>query len=175
MFEVGSVRKKNSDTVLIKTLIIFIVSCLATFSFGYAFAYGESYFMGIKYFFTSFSEDENTQEKNEIKWVLMFSAASMTCQLAMSGILERTKMMVSWLYAVIISLAIFPFVLGWTLGEGFMYKLGLLDFSGCCAIHLTAGFCALFSCIIVKPRLGRYVPLAIKKTQGSQEIYLSHL
>eukprot|EP00347_Sterkiella_histriomuscorum_P003745 403363109 len=175
MFEYGSVRKKNAETVLIKSFIIFITSCFTTFSFGYAFAYGESYFIGIKYYFTSFTVTDNTEERNEIKWVLLFVAASMTAQLAMSGIQERTKMIVPWFYSIIVTLAIFPVVMGWTLGNGFMYKLGLLDFSGCAAIHLTAGFCSFFACLTVKSRLGRYVPLAIKKAQGSKEIVLSHL
>ena len=78
MFEYGSVRKKNAETVLIKTLIILITSCFTTFSFGYAFAYGQSYFIGIEYYFTSFSVSDNTTERNEIKWVLLFAAASMT-------------------------------------------------------------------------------------------------
>lgn len=82
----------------------------------------------------------------------------------MSGIQERTKMIVPWFYSIIITLAVFPVVMGWTLGKGFMYKLGLVDFSGCAAIHLVAGFCSFFGAMIVKPRLGRYVPLAIKKT-----------
>jgi ammonia channel protein AmtB len=73
------------------------------------------------------------------------------------------------------SLIIYPFVVGWTLGDGFMSKLGLVDFSGCASIHLVAGFCSLFASITVKPRLGRFEPLAIKKTVGNNELYLSHL
>ena len=81
-------------------------------------------------------------------------------------------MIVPMFFSIIVTLAIFPFVLGWTLGEGFMFKLGLIDFSGCAAIHLVAGFSSLFGALVVKPRLGRYVPLAIKKMQGNKEIYL---
>jgi len=40
LFEFGSVRKKNADTVLIKTMVIFVVACFSTYTFGYAFAYG---------------------------------------------------------------------------------------------------------------------------------------
>ena len=71
-------RKKNSETILIKTIAIFILSCFATYSFGFAFAYGKNYFIGTTYYFTSFSMDENTSEKNEIKWSLLFVTASMT-------------------------------------------------------------------------------------------------
>jgi len=56
-----------------------------------------------------------------------------------------------------------------------MSKLGLLDFSGCASIHLVAGFCSVFATVAVKPRLGRFEPLAIKKAVGNNEIYLAHL
>jgi len=78
LFEYGSIRKKNSDTVLIKTLVIFIFACFATYTFGYAFAYGKNYFIGTTYYFTSFSMDENTAERNEIKWSLLMLTSSMT-------------------------------------------------------------------------------------------------
>lgn len=78
LFEYGSVRKKNAETVLIKSIVILILSCFSTYSFGYAFAYGESYFIGVKYYFTSFSQEEAVDEKNEMKWILLTLTASMT-------------------------------------------------------------------------------------------------
>ena len=63
-------------------------------------------------------------------------------------------------------------VVGWTLGKGFLYRLGLADFSGCCAIHLVAGFASLFGAIVIKPRIGRFEPLAIKKMIDNKEVYL---
>lgn len=96
----------------------------------------------------------------------------MCAQLSVSGLHERSKMIVSFIYGFIISLVVFPLVAGWTLGDGFLYRLGLIDFSGCCAIHLVAGFASLFGAIVIKPRLGRYEPLAIKKMVESKEIYL---
>jgi len=88
---------------------------------------------------------------------------------------ERTMMLVPVCFSVLVTIIIYPFVVGWTLGDGFMSKLGLVDFSGCASIHLVAGFCSLFATIAVKPRLGRFEPLAIKKTVGKSEIYLSHI
>jgi Amt family ammonium transporter len=89
-----------------------------------------------------------------------------------AGIHERAKLIVAFIYSFIISVAVFPMVVGWTLGKGFLYRLGLADFSGCCSIHLVAGFASLFGAIIIKPRLGRFEPLAIKKMVDNKEIYL---
>ncbi len=93
----------------------------------------------------------------------------------MSGLAERSMQVISWFYAIIVSLAAFPFVVGWTLGKGFMYQLGLVDFSGAAAIHLVAGFSSLFAAAILKPRLGRKEPLSIKRGGVSKEIILSHV
>ena len=62
----------------------------------------------------------------------------------------------SFVYAFIIGIAIFPLVYGWTLGYGFLYRLGLIDISGTCAIHLVAGFASLFGAWQIGPRLGRF-------------------
>ena len=84
-------------------------------------------------------------------------------------------MIVAFIFSLVVSLIIYPFVVGWTLGRGFMYKLGLIDFSGCASIHLVAGFCSLFTAIIIKPRAGRYEPLAIKRIIGDKDLILAHI
>jgi Amt family ammonium transporter len=80
--------------------------------------------------------------------------------------------MVAFFYGFIISLVVFPLVFAWTLGIGFLYRLGLIDFSGACCIHLVAGFGSLFGAIMIRPRLGRFEPLAVKKMIEAKEIYL---
>lgn len=152
--------------------MVFIISCFSTYSLGYAFAFGSSYFIGIKYYFSSFSIDMNALEANEIKWTLLFTSSSLCSQLAMSGLAERSLQVISWFYAIIISLAAFPVVIGWTIGGGFMQQLGLVDFSGAAAIHIVAGFSSFFAAAILKPRIGRKEPLAIKKGGLSKEIVL---
>ncbi len=161
--------------MLIKTLVIFVLACAATYSFGYAFAYGSNYFIGTTYYFTSFSNDSNASEANEIKWSLYMLTTSLTAQLSCSGFVERSKMLVPICFSLFLSLVIYPFVVGWTLGGGFMSQLGLVDFSGCASIHLVAGFVSLYTTVVIKPRLGRFEPLAIKKAVGNSELYLSHI
>lgn len=98
----------------------------------------------------------------------------MTAQLSVAGINERAKLIVAFAYSIVVSLVIFPFAVGWTLGKGFLYKLGLVDFSGCVSIHLIAGFASLFGAIMIKPRFGRFEPLSIRKGNDKKEIYLAH-
>lgn len=78
------------------------------------------------------------------------------------------------MYAVLYSVVIFPLVVGWTLGLGFLYRLGLVDYSGCVSIHMAAGFASMFGALVIKQRLGRYDPIIVKKTGDKKEIYLSN-
>lgn len=59
-------------------MVVFIFACFSTYTLGYAFAYGKNYFIGMTYYFTSFSMDDNVTERNEIKWSLFMLTASMT-------------------------------------------------------------------------------------------------
>ena len=80
--------------------------------------------------------------------------------------------MVSFFYAILIAFAVYPIVFGWTLGFGFLYRLGLVDVSGACALHLVGGFGSFFGAWMIKPRLGRYEPLAVRKMIQKKEIYI---
>jgi ammonia channel protein AmtB len=71
------VRRKNSETVLIKTMVIFCIAVLATYTLGYGFAYGSTYVIGLTDYFTPFVLDEEL-EGREVKWILLFATTSMT-------------------------------------------------------------------------------------------------
>jgi hypothetical protein len=75
-------------------------------SFGYAFAYGSNYFIGTTYYFTSFSNDLNASEANEIKWSLYMLTTSLTAQLSCSGFVERSKMLVPICFSLFLSLVL---------------------------------------------------------------------
>lgn len=173
IFEYGATRPKNADTVLIKTMVIFCVAALATYSLGYAFAYGSTYIIGLATYFSTFIQTEEFGGE-PIKWVLLFATNSLTAQMATSGINERAKLISAFVYSIIVTLLIFPLVVGWTLGEGFLSRLGLEDISGCMSIHMVAGFASFFGAVVIKQRLGRFEPLAIKRVSDGDEIYLAH-
>ena len=61
------------------------------------------------------------------------------------------------------TVVIFPLIVGWTLGLGFLYRLGLIDFSGAVSIHVSAGFASMFGALLIKQRFGRYEPIVVKK------------
>jgi ammonia channel protein AmtB len=77
LFEYGAVRKKNAETVLIKTMVVFCLSVLATYTLGYGFAYGSTYVIGFTDYFTPFTFNPDL-EGREVEWCLLFATTSLT-------------------------------------------------------------------------------------------------
>ena len=51
---------------------------------------------------------------------------------------------------------IYPIIVAWTWGEGWLFKMGFEDFAGSGIVHLTGGISGLVGTIICGPRLGKY-------------------
>jgi ammonia channel protein AmtB len=52
---------------------------------------------------------------------------------------------------------VYPPITHWTwTKEGWLNKLGYVDFSGCGPIHLTGGVCSFFGALFLGPRLERF-------------------
>lgn len=51
---------------------------------------------------------------------------------------------------------IYPMVVAWTWGGGFLAKWGFTDFAGSGVVHLTGGISGLTGAFIVGPRLGKF-------------------
>jgi Amt family ammonium transporter len=52
---------------------------------------------------------------------------------------------------------VYPPVTHWTWTEdGWLNKLGYVDYSGCGPIHLIGGVCSFFGALFLGPRLGRF-------------------
>ena len=51
---------------------------------------------------------------------------------------------------------IYPVVVAWTWGAGWLYEMGFSDFAGSGVVHLTGGIAGLAGAAICGPRLGRF-------------------
>jgi Amt family ammonium transporter len=67
---------------------------------------------------------------------------------------------------------VYPPTTHWTwTEEGWLNKLGYVDFSGCGPIHLTGGVCSFFGALFLGPRLGRF---ANKFNNSEKEEIVGH-
>mmetsp|Transcript_40353 Transcript_40353/g.46234 ORF Transcript_40353/g.46234 Transcript_40353/m.46234 type:complete len:481 (-) Transcript_40353:69-1511(-) len=152
LLEAGTVRKKNSLSILSKNMLDGCVSAIAFFLTGYALAYGDvdGGFAGSKYF-AGFALREDKQIG---KWIFNYSFSS-TCTTLVSGATaERVKVGHYLIFSVLMSGLICPLVIGWTWGGGWLHEMGYHDFAGGMIIHGTAGWAGLVATKIIGPRDG---------------------
>ena len=51
---------------------------------------------------------------------------------------------------------IYPVVVAWTWGGGWLSKMGFYDFAGSSVVHLTGGIAGLAGAAIAGPRIGKF-------------------
>ncbi|MDZ7734379.1 MAG: ammonium transporter [Acidimicrobiia bacterium] len=83
-----------------------------------------------------------------------FAAAAATI---VSGALAgRTQFRGYLIYTVVITGLIYPIVVGWKWGGGWLAELGYVDFAGSGVVHMVGGFAALAGAMVIGPRIGKF-------------------
>jgi ammonium transporter, Amt family len=62
------------------------------------------------------------------------------------------------IYTAVITALIYPIVVNWQWGGGWLAERGFVDFAGSTIVHSVGGWAALAAVIVVGPRLGKYGP-----------------
>ncbi len=83
-----------------------------------------------------------------------FAAAAAT--IVSGAVAGRTKFVGYIAYSVIITGVIYPIVVSWKWGAGWLDELGFIDFAGSGLVHMTGGFAALAGAAVIGPRIGKY-------------------
>jgi Amt family ammonium transporter len=95
------------------------------------------------------------------------AAFAATAATIVSGAMaERTKFKSYFVYSVVITALIYPVILRWTWGGGWLAQreFPFSDFAGSTIVHGTGGWAALMGAIVLGPRIGKYT--AEKKLQA---------
>ncbi len=73
---------------------------------------------------------------------------------------ERTKFKTYVIYSAVISGIIYPIVVRWQWGSGWLYQLDtpFHDFAGSAIVHMTGGIAAVMGAYFLGPRIGKYGP-----------------
>tara|TARA_B100000686_G_scaffold107495_1_gene114513 strand:+ start:49 stop:957 length:909 start_codon:yes stop_codon:yes gene_type:complete len=94
-----------------------------------------------------------------------------TVSIVSGTLAERIKLWPFFLFAAILTGFLYPFVMGWQWGGGWLATLGFSDFAGSTLVHSTGGAAALAGALLLGPRLGRFsksgVPAPIKPFAAS--------
>jgi len=170
MLEAGSVRFKNSQSILAKNLTVVCLGFLCWYACGWSLAYGalakpNKFSDGAEFFMDGFWDDK-TKFRN---WFFQGAFCATGCTIVSGSMAERTKLKGFAIYSVLMTSFIYPIVAhwGWS-GTGFLsyadvdgnsvssFGPAFLDFAGSGIVHLVGGMGALIGSICVGPRKGRF-------------------
>lgn len=152
LLEAGSVRFKNYQNVLLKNCMDACIGGIVWWAWGYALAYGEvdGGFAGKKHFFGMHMEGQYAS------WFFQYAFACTAATIVSGSLAERVKINNYLLFSFFMTGFIYPIVVAWTWGAGWLYEMGYLDFAGSGVVHLTGGVAGLAGAAICGPRLGRF-------------------
>lgn len=165
LVEAGLTRAKSVANIFMKNLTDFFMGVIAFFAVGFAFAYGSGNdFIGTSGFFLENLGDFNSYVEplgslNVPTFFVFQVAFAATAATIVSGAMaERTKFVAYVLYSVVISAVIYPIVVHWFWGGGWLATMDtpFIDFAGSTIVHSVGGWTALIGVYFLGPRVGKY-------------------
>ena len=157
MLEAGSVTSKSVSVICAKNIGLFSIAGMMFWLFGYNLAYGisEGGYIG-KFLPWSDASAVDTGYSDGSDWYFQMVFCATTVSIVSGTLAERIKLWPFFLFAAILSGIIYPIVMGWQWGGGWLASIGFSDFAGSTLVHSTGGAAALAGAIIIGPRLGRF-------------------
>ena len=157
MLESGMVTSKSVSVICAKNIGLFSIAGIMFWMFGYNVAYGipEGGYIG-KFIPWSDSSKIATGYADGSDWYFQMVFCATTCSIVSGTLAERIKLWPFFLFAAILTGFLYPFVMGWQWGGGWLAAAGFSDFAGSTLVHSTGGAAALAGAILLGPRLGRF-------------------
>ena len=157
MLESGMVTSKSVSVICAKNIGLFSIAGIMFWMFGYNVAYGipEGGYIG-KFIPWSDSSSLTKSYSDGSDWYFQMVFCATTCSIVSGTLAERIKLWPFFLFAAILTGFLYPFVMGWQWGGGWLAARGFADFAGSTLVHSTGGAAALAGAILLGPRLGRF-------------------
>ena len=161
LFYCGMVRKKNVLATMAQTLASVFIGSLLWAGIGYSLTFsGDGWFIGAldKVFLSNIGLETTSPLAATIPEILFMAYqmtfAVITVALVAGSVADRMRFsafvwfVVLWLPIVYVPIA------HWVWGNGFLMKLGVLDFAGGTVVHINAGVAGLVAATVVGRRVG---------------------
>jgi len=154
MLESGSVRPKNTKSILVKNLMDLGFGLIAWAVFGYGLAFGDESYQGLfglnGYFMSTVQNDPSF-------FIFQLAFACTAATIDSGSVAERMDLTAYFLSSFTICFFIYPFPCHWIWnGNGWLAGLNYKDFAGSSVVHYVGGLSGLVYSVWLGPRIGRY-------------------
>ncbi|MBD9485136.1 ammonium transporter [Pseudomonas sp. PDM14] len=158
LLESGMSRTKNAVNVMMKNYMDGCVGGVVFWLVGFGLMFGSNLtgWFGMSHFAP---HEGQPWDFTFLLFQMMFAATAAT--IASGAMAERTRYGAYMIGAVVISGFIYPVFGSWVWsgiygGQGWLAKLGFIDFAGSTVVHSVGAWCALAGILVLGPRLGRF-------------------
>jgi ammonium transporter, Amt family len=160
LVEAGLTRAKSVANIMMKNMMDFCAGALAFWAVGYAFAFGAdgNDVIGAGGWFLGDGAFQYGTLTVPVTFVFQVAFAATAATIVSGAMAERTKFKSYFLYSIVISGLIYPIVVHWNWGGGWLAQLDtpFHDFAGSTMVHMTGGVAALMGALVLGPRIGKY-------------------
>lgn len=162
MLEGGMIRETGVVNSLAENFMDACVTAIVFFAVGYGIAFGTynaeagSSILGeIELFLGGAAGTAPGDGEKLVNFFFQFAFAGAAATIATGAMAERTHFIGKLIYSAILGAIIYPVVVFWTWGGGWITEQGFIDFAGSTIVHMTGGIVALVGAYMVGPRAGR--------------------
>ena len=157
MLESGMVTSKSVSVICAKNIGLYAIAGIMFWLVGYNLAYGipEGGYIGS---FVPWSDASaiDTGYSDGSDWFFQMVFCATTVSICSGAMAERIKLWPFFLFAALLAGVIYPIVMGWQWGGGWLAEIGFSDFAGSTLVHSTGGAAALAGIILLGARSGRF-------------------
>jgi Amt family ammonium transporter len=161
LFYAGLVRSRNVLSVLMQCFAITCVVSIAWVVAAYSIAFGDAgsanaWWGGLGKSFLSGVEVKTVKGSIPETVFAMFQLtfAIITPALVIGGYAERVRFSGMLIFSTLWLLVVYAPIAHWVWGDGWLAKMGLMDFAGGTVVHLNAGMAALVAALVLGRRKG---------------------
>ena len=161
LFYAGLVRAKNVLAVLMQCFAITCIVTLAWVALGYGLAFGDggvsnAWYGGFDKSFLSGIDVKTVKGSipETVFAMYQLTFAIITPALVIGAYAERVRFGGMLLFTVLWLLFVYSPIAHWVWGDGWLQKMGLMDFAGGTVVHLNAGVAALVAAVVLGRRKG---------------------
>jgi len=156
--ESGVCRSKNTVNIMMKNFVDISFSVLVFWAIGFGLLFGNNPIglFGSSYFFL---QGLDPKDHAFVLYQMMFAATAVT--ITSGAMAERTKFYGYLVSAILITGIIYPIAASWVWGglgggEGWLAKMGFIDYAGSTVVHSVGGWVALAGIMVLGARSGRF-------------------